>query len=267
VPVTAHPVLTLRDVTVVRESTTLLSSVSWQVRRDEHWVIFGPNGAGKTTLLRVACMALHPSRGEVEVLGERLGRTDVRALRSRIGITSAAVSAQLRPGLTAEEVVVTGRYGALEPWWHPYSDADHDRAGALLQTVGCGRLATHSFGTLSSGERQRVLLARTLMPAPELLLLDEPMAGLDLGGREDLIATLTELAGDPAGPPIVLVTHHVDELPPGFTHVLLLRDGSVATSGPLETTLTSASLSACFDRPLELVHDSGRWSARLDQSL
>lgn len=256
--------LDLHDVSVVRDHRRILDSVDWRVAAGDRWVVFGPNGSGKTTLLRVAALGLHPSSGDVRVLGEQLGRTDVRTLRARIGLTSAALAASLRPRLSAHDVVMTGRHAALEPWWHDYTTEDHQRTTRLLERVGCGHLGDHDFGTLSSGERQRVLLARTLMPDPELLLLDEPMAGLDLGGREDLVATLRDLAVDRASPPMVLVTHHLDELPPGFTHALLLREGSVQDAGPLEATLDSAALSACFDRPLTVSRDGARWSARLD---
>ncbi len=254
--------VSLRQVELVRDGHFILQAIDWTVRHDERWVVLGPNGCGKTTLCRIASLDLHPSHGTVDVLGETLGRTDVRALRARIGLTSAALAAQLKPRLTAGDVVVTAKYGALDPWWHRYDDADHARAIGQLDRVGCRELAGRSFGTLSSGERQRVLLARTLMPDPELLILDEPTAGLDLGGRETLVTTLSALAADPAAPPVILVTHHVDEIPPSFTHVLLLVRGAVAASGPIETTLTADALSRCFGLSLSLERHEGRWSAR-----
>jgi iron complex transport system ATP-binding protein len=255
------PALQLTDVTVVRDGRAILDGVTLDVAAGQRWVVLGRNGSGKTTLVRVASLMLHPTAGEVRVLGERLGRTDVRALRTRIGIVSASLADQLRPGLTAEEVVRCGIHAALEPWWHSYTDADTERAVATLERTGCGRLAGHTFATLSSGERQRVMLARTLITDPGLLLLDEPCAGLDLGGREELVGSLAALAADPAAAPVVLVTHHVEEIPPGFTHVLLLRDGQVAAAGPLEATLTAAALSECFGLAVTLERRGDRWSA------
>jgi iron complex transport system ATP-binding protein len=203
---------------------------------------------------------LHPSGGTVEVLGEVLGRTDVRRLRTRIGIASSSLSQQLRPQLTATEVVMTAKHAALEPWWHTYDDADRARAVSQLARLRIGHLADREVSTLSSGEQQRVLLARTLMTDPGLLLLDEPTAGLDLGGREELVGSLAALAADPAAPATVLVTHHVDEIPPGFTHVLLLVEGRVLAAGPIEDTLTAEHLSVCFDVPLVLERRGSRWA-------
>ena len=197
----------------------------------------------------------------VEVLGERLGRTDVRRLRTRIGVASSGMADMLRSDLTPLDVVMTAKNAALEPWWHRYDDADRERARSCLAQVGIGHLAERSFSTLSSGERQRVLLARTLMPEPGLLLLDEPTAGLDLAGREDLVAGLAELAADPATPATVLVTHHVEEIPDGFTHLLLLADGRVSAAGPIDEVLDAEALSSCFGLPLGLEHRHGRWWA------
>lgn len=256
------PVLVLDDVTVrTPDGTTILDGVTWRVRRGERWVVLGRNGSGKTTLLRVASLYLHPTRGDVTVLGERLGRTDVRRLRPRIGLASSAMADLLRPTLTTRDVVMTARHGALEPWWHSYTSADRDRADDLLDRMGCGDLDHRLFGSLSSGERQRVQLARTLMADPELLLLDEPTAGLDLGGREELVLRLRDLAADLAMPPVVLVTHHVDEIPARFTHVLLLSDGAIVAAGPLEETLTAETVSMCFGVAVQLERRGGRWSA------
>ena len=224
-------------------------------------MVLGRNGSGKSSLLRIASLYLHPSEGTVDVLGQRLGRTDVRTLRTRIGVASAGMADMLRADLTPVEVVMTAKHAALEPWWHRYDDADRARARTSLEQVGVGELADRSFSTLSSGERQRVLLARTLMPEPGLVLLDEPTAGLDLAGREDLVAGLAQLAADPSTPPTVLVTHHVEEIPGGFTHLLLLAEGRVMAAGPLDEVLDADSLSACFGLPLGLERRHGRWWA------
>jgi iron complex transport system ATP-binding protein len=255
------PALALRDVSLVRDGRFLLDHVTWTVQPHERWVVLGRNGSGKTSLVRLASLYLHPSSGEVAVLGEFLGRTDVRALRKRIGVASSSFAAQLRPELTAAEVVMTAKHAALEPWWHRYDDADKAHAVAQLTRLGVGHMAERELGTLSSGEQQRVLLARTLMTDPGLVLLDEPTAGLDLGGREELVASLATLAADPDAPATILVTHHVDEIPPGFTHVLLLHRGAVLAAGPLEETLTAERLSACFELALTLERHGRRYGA------
>jgi len=256
------PALRLSAVTVERGGSRILDNLSIDVFAGERWVVVGPNGSGKTTLLRIMALYDHPTRGVVEVLGERLGRTDVRTLRTRVGYSSAALAEQLRPGLTAHDAVRTARHAALEPWWHRYTDADDERALECLDMLHVARLAPRPIGSLSSGERQRVLLARALMNDPAVLLLDEPSARLDLGGREELVATLAALAVDPGSPPFVMVTHHVDEIPPGTTHVLMLREGRVLRGGPLVSTLDAAGLSECFG--VDLVLDrraDGRFSA------
>lgn len=251
------------DVGLVRSGRDVLRDVTWSVRPGERWIVLGPNGSGKTSLVRIAALYLHPTRGRVRVLGEELGATDVRALRTRIGYTSAALADLLRPTVTARDAVMTAVHAALEPWWHRYTPTERGRAEELLARVGCAGLGDRTFGTLSSGERQRVLLARALMGGPGLVLLDEPTAGLDLAGREQLVATLADLAADPATPPVVLVTHHVDEIPPGFTHALLLRDGRPMASGRLRETLTGTALGKLFGLELTLRrHDDGRWTAR-----
>ena len=255
-------VLALRGVSRTIDGVRVLRDVDWEVRPGQRWVVLGPNGSGKTTLVRIATMWEHPSAGTVELLGERLGRVDVRQLRARVGFTSAAMADMLRPSLTAAEVVMTAKHAALEPWWHAYDAGDVDRARAALKRVGCRDRSDQRFGTMSSGERQRVLLARALALEPGIIVLDEPNAGLDLGGREQLIVALSGLAADPGTPPLVLVTHHTDEIPDGFTHALLLRDGAVLASGPLEHTLTSATLSECFGLELVLERRHGRWTAR-----
>jgi iron complex transport system ATP-binding protein len=256
------PALRLEDVRVTRDEAHLLDAVDWQVGPGERWVVLGPNGSGKTTLLRVASLYLHPSRGVVEVAGERLGRTDVRALRTRIGLASPAFGDLLRPQLTGEEVVMTARHAALEPWWHSYDADDRARARALLERFGVGGLASRPVATASSGERQRVLLARAFAGEPVIVLLDEPTAGLDLGGREDLVERLGRAVDGGPEPATVLVTHHVEEIPAGTTHALLLRGGRVAHQGPIEVVLTGEHLSDLFGLPLRLERRDHRWSAR-----
>ncbi len=254
-------VLQLTSVDLVRGERTILRDLNWQVESDERWVILGPNGSGKTTLCKLASLYMHPSRGTIDVLGRRLGRVDVRELRSHLGFTSSAIERMLRSTLTVSDVVVTGKYAALAPYWHTYTDDDHERARRLLEQFGCQRVIGAQFGTLSSGERQRVLLARTLMSNPSLLLLDEPTAGLDLAGREELVSLLGRFASSPTAPAAVMVTHHVDEIPPGFTHALLLREGRVLSSGPIAQVLTATQLSDCFGLPLNLERRDGRWLA------
>jgi iron complex transport system ATP-binding protein len=260
-----EPALELRGVTLERDGRALLDSIDWAVQPDERWVVLGPNGCGKTSLLRIASLYLHPSRGTVRVLGEELGRCDVRTVRTGIGLASQAFADLLRPDLSAREVVVTARFGALEPWWHRYTDADQQRAIGLLERLGVGWLAERRFGTLSSGERQRVQLARTLMADPGLLLLDEPAAGLDLAARDDLVERLGGLATDPSTPPTVLVTHHVEEVPAGFTHALLMRAGRIVTQGPLAAVLTEPALSDCFGVRVRLEREGDRYTARVAQ--
>ncbi len=255
------PALVLRHVRLVRDGRPLLDAVDWTVEPAHRWVVLGPNGSGKTTLLRIASLYLHPSSGTVAVGGEELGRTDVRRLRERIGLASPAFGDLLRPTLTATEVVMTGRHAALEPWWHSYDDTDRAHARALLDRFGVAHGADRPVATLSSGERQRVLLARAFAGHPALVLLDEPTAGLDLGGREDLVSRLGDAAADPTSAPTVLVTHHVEEIPRGTTHVLLLRAGRITAQGPIREVLSAAALSATFGLPLELERHGDRWSA------
>jgi iron complex transport system ATP-binding protein len=245
------------------DGSRILDDVSWEIRPDERWVVLGPNGAGKTTLLRIAALYQHPTSGTVDVLGQRLGRCDVRTLRERIAFSSPALAARLEPSMTAAQVVMTARYAALAPWWHQYTDHDRARAISLLERFHCAALADHRLPTLSAGERQRVLLARTLMTDPGLVLFDEPTAGLDVGGREELVADLAAWAGDPTRPPLVLVTHHLEEIPPHFTHALLLKEGKVAKSGPIPEVVTSKALSEAFSLPLSVESSGGRYAARL----
>ena len=255
-------VLEFADVTVRRGKATLLDQVTWTVEEDERWVILGPNGAGKTTLLQVAAAQIHPTSGVAGILEEVLGTVDVFELRPRIGLTSAALAERIPRDERVHDVVVSASYGVVGRWREAYEDLDHVRASNLLSEVRAARLRDRTFGTLSEGERKRVQIARALMADPELLLLDEPAAGLDLGGREDLVSTLSVLAMDPDSPATVLVSHHVEEIPPGFTHALLLREGAVMASGLLEHVVTEANLSATYGMPLALTHEDGRWAAR-----
>lgn len=255
-------VLEFADVTVRRGEAVLLDRVTWVVAEHDRWVILGPNGAGKTTLLQIAAAQLHPTSGAAGVLGELLGSVDVFELRPRIGLTSAALADRIPRGEIVRDVILSASYGVVGRWNEQYDSLDHERAERLLVETGITHLADRTFGTLSEGERKRVQIARSLMVDPELLLLDEPAAGLDLGGREDLVSTLSTLAYDPMSPATVLVSHHVEEIPPGFTHVLLLRRGAVVAQGPIDQTLTEANLTATFGMPLMLNHEDGRWAAR-----
>jgi iron complex transport system ATP-binding protein len=255
-------VLELADVTVRRGETNLVEGIDWTVEEDERWVVLGPNGAGKTTLLQVASASMHPTSGVAGILGEVLGTVDVFELRPRIGLTSAALAERIPRSERVHDVVVSASYGVVGRWREKYDELDHERAGQLLVDLGAGRLRDRTFGTLSEGERKRVQIARALMTDPELLLLDEPAAGLDLGGREDLVSTLSTLATDETSPATVLVSHHVEEIPPGFTHALLLRGGRVVAAGPLEEVLTEEVVSETFAMPIALSHTDDRWAAR-----
>jgi iron complex transport system ATP-binding protein len=255
-------VVRLQAVRVVRDGVPILHGIDWEVRASERWALIGPNGAGKTTLLQVAGMRLLPTLGTVEVLGETYGRTDARALRRRVAFVSGALLRAFRPTITAHDMVLTGRFAALETWWHDYDDDDHARADQLLREAGISALTGRTFEVLSEGERQEVLLCRALMGQPELLLLDEPAAGLDLANRERLVTRLAALAADPGTPPLVLVTHHLEEIPPGITHAALLRAGRLVAAGPAEEVLTSEVVSDCYGLPVTVEWAGGRITAR-----
>jgi iron complex transport system ATP-binding protein len=256
-------VLELTDVTVRRGEAVLLDQLSWTVEEDERWVVLGPNGAGKTTLMQVAGARIHPSSGTATILDETMGAVDVFELRPRIGLTSAALAERIPPHELVRDVVVSASYGVVGRWREEYDGFDHERAASLLLELGAGNLLDRTFGTLSEGERKRVQIARSLMTDPELLLLDEPAAGLDLGGREDLVSTLSVLAMDPDAPATVLVSHHVEEIPPGFSHALLLQAGRVVAAGAIEAVLTEEHLSRAFGMPLVVTRaDDDRWAAR-----
>jgi iron complex transport system ATP-binding protein len=255
-------VLAFAGVTVTRGGNRLLDSVDWEVEEGQRWVVLGPNGAGKTTLLQVASGRMHPTSGVAGILGTVLGTVDVFELRPRIGLASAALAERIPGGERVRDVVVTASYGVVGRWREAYDNLDHDRARELLGALGADQLADRTYGTLSEGERKRVQIARALMTDPELLLLDEPAAGLDLGGREDLVARLGLIAADLEAPALVLVTHHVEEIPPHFTDALLLREGRVVAQGPLELALTDETLSETFGIPLELERRGQRFTAR-----
>ncbi|MGI9155836.1 MAG: ABC transporter ATP-binding protein [Marmoricola sp.] len=256
-------VLELAGVSIRRGEATLLDGVSWSVDEADRWVVLGPNGAGKTTLVQVCSAQIHPSDGVAGILGEVLGTTDVFDLRPRIGVTSAAIAERIPRDELVGDVVVSASYAVIGRWREHYDDLDHERAATLLVEVGADHLVDRTFGTLSEGERKRVQIARALMTDPELLILDEPAAGLDLGGREDLVSTLSNLAHDDLSPATVLVSHHVEEIPPGFTHALMLRRGKVVAQGPIDEVMTAEALSETYAMPLLLeAHPDGRYAAR-----
>lgn len=254
-------VLEMASVSLVRGAKTLLNKVDWQVKEGERWVILGPNGAGKTTLLQIAAARLHPTSGMAGILEEILGAVDVFELRPRIGLSSAALANEIPEHENVLDVVVTAAYGVTGRWREGYEKDDERRAFALLNEWGMGPLLNRTFASLSEGERKRVQIARALMTDPELLLLDEPAAGLDLSGREDLVHRLSRLAHDESAPAMVLVTHHLEEVPPGFTHAMLMRDASVVAAGPIAEVLTAERLSSTFGLPLDVKVRAGRYTA------
>lgn len=255
-------VFRLTDVTVLRPGKTLLDSVNWSVEVGQHWIIIGPNGAGKTTMMQLLGAQTHPTRGRVEILDEVLGEVDVFELRPRIGLTSTAVSERLPQDETVQNVVVSAAHAVIGRWTEEYDHFDLDRATAMIAEMSISHLRDRTFGTLSEGEKKRVLIARALMTDPEALLLDEPGAGLDLGAREDLLASLEALTSDEHGPALVMVSHHVEDIAIGFTHVLLMAEGHIVAAGPINETLTSENLSRTFRQRLEVSHVEGRYTAR-----
>ena len=249
-------------VSLRRGGQVLVGPITWSVELDERWVVIGPNGAGKTSLLRIAAAMEYPSSGTALVLGERLGRVDMSELRSRVGLSSSALSQRVPDDEVVRDLVVSAGYSVLGRWREKYDDVDYEQAVDMLESVGAEHLAERAYGTLSEGERKRVLIARSMMTDPELLLLDEPAAGLDLGGREDLLARLEDLAMDPDSPALVLVTHHVEEIPRGFSHGLILSEGKVVDSGLLPDVLTAENLSKAFGQLIVLDNSEGRYFAR-----
>ena len=255
-------VLEFSDVAVRRDGRNIVDRLTWSVDDDQRWVILGPNGAGKTTVLQLADTLLHPTSGEVTILEERLGRTDVFELRPRIGFASSAMAKRIPGEETVLNVVLTAAFSVLGRWNEDYEDIDERRALRVLAEWHLEGLADRTFGTLSDGEQKRVQIARAIMTDPELLLLDEPTASLDLGAREELLLLLGGYAQAPTTPAMIMVTHHVEEIPVGFTHVLLMKDGGVVAAGPLAETLTAESLTETFGVPIVLTHDEGRYAAR-----
>ncbi|MFK4113632.1 ABC transporter ATP-binding protein [Microbacterium sp. NPDC006705] len=255
-------VLEFSDVVVRRNARNIIDRVDWSVSDDQRWVVLGPNGAGKTTVLQLAASLLHPTSGTVEILGERLGRTDVFELRPRIGFASSAMARRIPAEETVLDVVLTAAYAVTGRWREDYEDIDERRAMRVLAEWKLDGLAERTFGTLSDGEQKRVQIARAVMTDPELLLLDEPTASLDLGAREELLALLGGYAQAPTTPAMIMVTHHVEEIPVGFTHVLLLREGGVVAAGPLAETLTADNLTETFGLSITLTEEGGRYAAR-----
>lgn len=250
------------DVVVRRGGNVLVGPVTWKVELDERWVVLGPNGAGKTTLLRVAAAETFPTSGTAHVLAETFGRTDLSELRPRIGLSSSALASRVPADEKVVDLVISAGYGVLGRWRERYDEVDTERAVEMLESLGAEHLSDRLYGTLSEGERKRVLIARALMTDPELLLLDEPAAGLDLGGREELVARLSVLAADPDAPATVLITHHVEEIPPGFTHAMLLKEGGVVAQGLIDDVITAENLSAAFSQSITLDRVDDRYFAR-----
>ena len=258
----AETVAELADVEVILGGRRVLGPLALQINAGEHWAVLGPNGSGKTTLLSVLGAERHPFFGSAFVLGERIGATDMRALRRQIGVVSHAVADRLPFHVSALEIVLTGKDSLLAPWWGHFEDDDRALAAALLSQLHCGHLAAQPFGHCSQGERQRVLLARSLFGRHRLLLLDEPALGMDLPGREALVAALDTLAHAPDAPGTVQIAHTLEELPTVTSHALLLRDGRAVAVGPIEEVLHDETLSACFSIGFHVERRDGRYSAR-----
>ena len=255
-------VLELNDVSVVRNGRSIIDGLTWSVDESERWVILGPNGAGKSTILQLASATIHPTKGTVDVLGERLGRVNVFDLRSRIGLAATNLARRIPPYETVSDAIVTAAYAVTGRWREQYDEIDHERAREVIDAWDLTPLADRTFGTLSDGEQKRVQVARAVMTDPELMLLDEPAGSLDLGAREDLLYSLTEYAKSPLAPAIIMVTHHVEEIPPGFTHAMLLADGKAVHAGPISEVLTDEKLTEAFGRQLVVTASGDRFTAR-----
>lgn len=255
-------VLELNEVSVSRGSRTILGPLTFRINQGERWVVLGPNGAGKSTLLQILATRIFPTTGRVTLLDKQMGKVDLFELRTRIGICGALIAEDIPYEESVRDVVLTAAYAVLGRWNEAYDLWDESRAVALLTTFGVRELADRAYGTLSEGERKRVQIARALMADPELLLLDEPAAGLDLGGREDLLKRFSIFAADPLAPASILVTHHIEEIPTGTTHAMVLKDGQIAISGPISEVITSEHMSVLFDLSMEVTFDGYRFSAR-----
>ena len=259
------PVLDVKNASVVRGDRTILGPLTWSVLVGERWIVLGPNGAGKSTLFSLVGSLIHPTQGAVEILESQMGKTDVFELRPRIGMTSTSIVELIPEDESVLDVVMTSAYAIVGRWQEEYDLWDESRALSLLTILGVRELKDRTFGTLSEGEKKRVQIARALMPNPELLLLDEPAAGLDLGGREDLLRRLNNLAIDPQSPATIIVTHHVEEIPQGSTHCLLLNDGLAVAQGPIDEVLTSENLSLAYGIGVQIQKESGRYFARANE--
>jgi iron complex transport system ATP-binding protein len=255
-------VLDFNNLTVTRDQKHILNNVDWQVASDQRWVIIGPNGAGKTTLLRVAAAQIHPSTGSAKLLGETLGQVNVFELRTRIGFASNAMSSHIPNSESVLDAVMTASYGITGRWNEMYEDVDKRRALRVLAEWQLEHLADRAFGTLSDGEKKRAQIARAVMPDPELLLLDEPVASLDMAAREHTISILGNYASAPMAPAIVMVTHHIEEIPRGFSHALILRSGQVFAAGEIASTITTEKVSEAFGYPLEVTREADRFRVR-----
>lgn len=258
-------ILELRDVSVRRGESTILGPINFSIAPGERWVILGPNGAGKSTFLNILATRIFPTQGKAFLLGEEMGKVDLFELRTRIGTCASIVAEDIPYDELVRDVVLTAAYAILGRWNEDYDLWDESRAIALLTTFGVRELGDRLYGSLSEGEKKRTQIARALMADPELLLLDEPAGGLDVGGREDLLRRFANFAADPTAPATILVTHHIEEIPIGTTHALLLKDGQIAVSGPVEAVITSEHISAIFNEKISVTQDAGRFFARSHQ--
>jgi len=255
-------ILQLENISVVRGDRVILGPLDWQVLEGQRWVILGPNGAGKTTLLQVCSSLIHPSSGQIRILGQTLGKVDVFELRTQIGLTSSKLVEQLPDDELVMDVVLTAAYAMFGRWQEKYDLWDESRAMALLTALGVRELGNRVFGSLSDGEKKRVQIARSLMADPELLLLDEPASSLDLGGREDLLQRIKNFASDPLAPATVIVTHHIEEIPVGTSHALLLKEGRVLAQGVIDQVITNENLTNAYGLPIAVQSQNGRFFAR-----